>query len=88
MRLGAPIFFDLLAAVGVGIVEIIVLADDRCSGGAIHRLGAGVIGVVDVAGVDTIRQPFLFQPATGIVAIANGAVVRRPDAGEPADGIV
>ena len=84
----------LLASVGVGVIRIIVLADDARRERTIDHLGEGVVGEVGIAAIHTVRQPFLFEAATGIIAAALGqplahrAVVRRPDAGQAAGGVV
>ena len=45
-----------------------MLADDARREGTIDDLGQRVVGVVVVARVDAIGQPFLFQRAAGVVA--------------------
>ena len=59
---------DLLAAVGVNVVQTIVLADDGGGQRTVDHLGQRVVGVVGITAVDAIGQPFLFQSATGVVA--------------------
>ena len=59
---------DLLAAVGVDVVRIIVLADDGGGQRTVDHLGQRVVGVVGITAVNAIGQPFLFQSATGVVA--------------------
>ena len=78
----------LLASIGVGVIRIIVLADDARRERSIDHLGEGVVGEVGIAAIHAVRQPFLIQSAAGIIAVAHRAVVRRPDAGEAAGGVV
>ena len=85
---------DLLTAIGVGVVQIIVLADDARCERTIDHLGEGVVGEVGIAAIHAVGQPFLFETAAGIVPVALGqplahrAIVRRPDAGQTAGGVV
>ena len=58
----------LSAAIGVGVVQIIVLADDARRERTVDHLGQRVVGVVGITAIHAIGQPFLFQSATGVVA--------------------
>ena len=69
---------DLLTAIGVGVVQIIVLADDGGRQGAIDDLREGVVGEVGIAAIHAVRQPFLFQAAAGVVPVALGQPPNSP----------
>ena len=61
----------LLASVSKDVIRIIVLADDGGRQRPIDRLGEGVVGEVGIAAIHAVRQPFLFQSATGVVQIVG-----------------
>ena len=44
-----------LTPIGVGVVQIIVLADDARREGTVDHLGEGVVGEVGIAAIDAVR---------------------------------
>ena len=44
----------LLTAIGVGVVQIIVLADDGGGQRTIHHLGERVVGVIGLTAIDAV----------------------------------